>query len=191
MNEYFNEGTPYASMKKYTQTENLFEPDCIRTNSGIYVNIRNPLLDMIDINDIAHSLASNSRWGGHLDFDKKISIAQHSVLCCQMIDADYTEEIKIQALMHDSPEAYLLDMPKPIKELLPDYQLIEEKFTKIIFQKYGISYPLHPIIKSVDMKMLKIEWETLVVKSLPLQFEIWTPQKAKEEFLKMFYTIWK
>lgn len=168
--------------------ENLFEPNCIRTNSGVYVNILNPTEDMIFISDIAHSLANNSRWGGHLDFDKRISIAQHSLNCVDTLK-NQPVTVQMQALLHDATEAYLLDMPKPIKDLLPDYQLLEEKFAKLIFSKFGVEYPMHSDVKKADMHMLQYEWDTLVIKKHEPTFVIMHPAKAKQEYMRKFYEL--
>jgi hypothetical protein len=64
---------------------NIFDSpkDCIRTNSGIYMNVFEPTLDMIDINDIAHVLSNLPRFGGHLD--RFYSVAQHSVMCTMRV----------------------------------------------------------------------------------------------------------
>ena len=46
--------------------ENLYTPDCIRTYTGIYMNVFEPTLEMIHIEDIAHALSMQCRFGGHL-----------------------------------------------------------------------------------------------------------------------------
>lgn len=52
---------------------------CIRTNSGLFINVFEPTKDVISIEDIAHALASIPRFGGHLN--RHYSVAQHSVMC--------------------------------------------------------------------------------------------------------------
>lgn len=49
-------------------TENLYTTDCIRTSSGQYVNVFNPDPNTIKIEDIAHSLSMQCRFGGHLPY---------------------------------------------------------------------------------------------------------------------------
>ena len=46
--------------------ENLYTKDCIRTFTGIYMNVFNPTSEMICIEDIAHSLSLQCRFAGHL-----------------------------------------------------------------------------------------------------------------------------
>lgn len=58
-------------------TENLYTKDCIRTVSGIYVNVFEPKPEMFVIEDIAHALSFMPRFAGHLRWP--YSVAQHSL----------------------------------------------------------------------------------------------------------------
>ena len=46
--------------------ENLHTADCIRTFTGLYMNVFEPTPEMICIEDIAHGLSNMPRFGGHL-----------------------------------------------------------------------------------------------------------------------------
>jgi hypothetical protein len=118
--------------------ENLYTPHCIRTFTGIYINVFEPTPDMIDINDIAHALARISRFGGHLPIDELYSVAQHSVYCSHLV----SKERKLEALLHDGAEAYIGDLGSPIKKRLPDYKMLEDGLMKVIAKKFGFQYPI-------------------------------------------------
>src|SRR3546814_7729119 len=75
------------------------------------------------------------------------------------------DEHKFTALMHDAAEAYLEDIPKPLKNLLPDYSRIEKYLMNIIAAKFGFEYPVHPIIKEADMEAIRREWQENVLNS--------------------------
>jgi hypothetical protein len=122
--------------------------------SGITVNILNPTIEMIDLTDIVKSLSKICRFGGHLD--EFYSVAQHSVLVEHLSPL----QLKKAALIHDFSEAYLSDVIKPLKVLLePIYGPIEERWERIIFQKFGVDYDLLKEVKPYDMQAVAIEYE--------------------------------
>ena len=161
---------------------NIFDApkDCIRTNTGLYVNVFEPTSEMICIEDIAHALASMPRFGGHLN--KRYSVAQHSVNCCK---AALSLEDKKAALMHDASEAYMLDIPTPIKAKLPDYKKYEANLMSFIAKHFGFEFPLSEEVHSIDREMLLIEWENLVVNEND-EFECWDHETAKARFIEQF-----
>lgn len=171
--------------------ENLFTPDCIRTYTGLYMNVFDPTPEMICIEDIAHSLAFQCRFGGHLP--EFYSVAQHSVYVCDIVEANPGEDsVRLQALLHDASEAYLLDIPSPIKHKLDDYRKIEQRLMVAIADKFGFPYPLHQSVKDADKDLLRIEWDVLMLR-LRTTHEIipWLSAVAEFEFLKTFNTFKK
>lgn len=161
--------------------ENLYTPDCIRTVTGKYVNVFDPTPDMICIEDIAHALSQQPRFGGHLPVF--FSVAQHSVGC--MLNAQPDE--RLGALMHDASEAYLMDIPSPIKKRLANYDEIENELMAVIAEKFGFAWPLPETIKKIDRRELEWEWHTIMLGGCSICS--WWPAKAKYQFLKAFRSI--
>lgn len=159
----------------------------IRTNSGLYVNVFDTDPDTILIEDIAHALSMIPRFGGHLS--RFYSVAQHSVLCFKL-SISHGIEYGLSALLHDASEAYLLDMPTPIKNGLPDYKETEYKLMEVIAKKFGFEFPLNSVIKTVDAEALEIEWENLVIND-NYEFNCLSHTDAKIEFIEMFKLIQK
>ena len=56
-------------------------------------------------------------------------------------------------LMHDAAEAFVHDISKPLKVLLPGYSEIEKRIERVIFERYGVPNPLPPSIKELDIRM--------------------------------------
>lgn len=169
-----------------TQTEeNLYTPNCIRTVSGIYINVFEPTESMIAIEDIAHALTYQCRFGGHLP--KFYSVAQHSLNCSYLIDEP---ELKLAALLHDASEAYLLDIPKPIKSGLTNYKEIEDGLMKVIANKFGFEYPVHKKVKEADEIMLELEWNCLMLKKETFRFDTKNEWDTRNDFIRMshYYT---
>lgn len=160
--------------------DNLYQGNHIRTFSGIYINVFDPTPDMISIEDIAHSLSHQCRFAGHLPFF--YSVAQHSFYCSELVPP----EDALQALMHDASEAYLMDIPKPIKNRLPDYQKIEDELMKVIAKKFNFPYPLTKKVKLADEIMLEKEWDQLMLGNNFLEIECWDSNKAKIKFIEKF-----
>lgn len=173
-------------MKKNNSTNIDGAPEgSIRTSSGTFVNVFDTDPDTIKVEDIAHALSRLPRFGGHLN--RHYSVAQHSVLCARMAKS---KKDKKKALLHDASEAYLLDMPTPIKARMGEYKAYEDKLMTVIFKKYNLEWPLNTNIKRIDRKMLLIEWDNLAVNDNK-EFECWKPNKAKKEFLKLYNELFK
>lgn len=166
-------------------TENLFTTDSIRTHSGIYFNVFEPTIEMIDIHDIAHALSNLCRFGGHTPFF--YSVAQHSIEVAKLVPPS----LKMQALLHDAAEAYLLDIPSPIKKRLVGYDELEDNIMKLIAKKFKFQYPLDPIIKEADKNRLQWEWDNVVLYKPQLldDSQYYNAQEDKDNFIKTFKDI--
>lgn len=160
-----------------TAKENLYTPDCIRTVTGKYVNVFDPKPEMFCIEDIAHALSMQCRFGGHLP--KFYSVAQHSILTSLLCPDD-----ELSALMHDSSEAYLLDIPRPIKLKLGNYKEIEHGLMTVLSDVFKFQYPLPDSVKRADEIMLNREWNEIMLASE--YTEPMSKRTAKSRFLEMY-----
>lgn len=154
--------------------------DCIRTFTGKYVNVFNPKPNMFCIEDIAHALSKEQRFGNQLR--KKYSVAQHSIICAELAPP----ENKFTALMHDVSEAYLRDLPKPIKIKVPQYEKIEDNLMKSLAEKFGFQYPLPQRVVEIDDFMLKREWNGLMLENEPFSWVLLNEPIANKKFLQLF-----
>lgn len=137
----------------------------MRTRSGIWVNLINPTVDMVHLIDISHALSHLCRFTGHTS--SLISVALHSKAVAQRVP----DEHKFAALLHDATEAYLGDMAWPLKQLLPDYQKLEEKWHHVIAEKFNFQYPFHESIKEADAKVLFKEWDAFLVGNMRVPYD--------------------
>jgi len=162
----------------------------ILTMSGKLISLYNPQVDKICIEDIAHGLGNLCRFGGQVS--KFYSVAEHSVHCCRIAP----DHLKLVALMHDATEAYLIDLPRPIKVQLAQYRDFEDKLAVAIFERFGLDIDLLAEIKSVDNHMLTVEafhlmrqdgefnWPECQDKKMYLP--CWNPEFAKSVFMDAF-----
>lgn len=158
-------------------------PRAILVRSGVLFDVFAPKEEDIDINDIAHALSNLCRYGGHSP--KFYSVAQHSVLC-SLKGKNLQEQLEL--LMHDASEAYLIDLPKPIKMQIPQYIEIEDNLLAIIFKKFNLTFPLTDRVHKVDYELLEYEYERFHVNQ-KLEFTYWSPEEAKAKFLARYYEL--
>lgn len=171
----------------------------IETYTGKKFWFDNPTVDMIDIVDIAHSLAMQCRYSGHCL--KFYSVAEHSCILHDYYLAfkGFTQdsnERALELLLHDASEAYLTDVPRPIKPYIPEYVTMEKKIEKAIAQKFGTQYPHAPEVKELDTRILLDEKTQNMPESindwniqfppLDVQLRFWNPTRAESEFLGRF-----
>lgn len=141
--------------------------------------------ETISIMDIAHALSMVPRWGGHIP--RFYSVAEHSMRVAELVP----DQHQLAALLHDASEAYLGDLCKPFKNLMPDYQRIEDKLMQVIATKYGFEYPLHKDVKVADHIILLKEWDWFKTDNGE-EYPMWhplTPEQAKKGFLTMYRRI--
>src|SRR6266540_3927135 len=108
--------------------------------------------EKIDIRDIAHALSMQCRFGGHCAWH--YSIAQHSLYVARRFD---NLHLRRYALLHDASEAYLVDVPRPIKNLdgMYAYRQMERLLQEKIYQKFGLGGGHMPqAVQLVDNLML-------------------------------------
>lgn len=164
----------------------------LETYSGLLFDPLCPDPDSIVIEDIAHALSLTNRWGGHTH--NPFSVAQHSVNVSRMLlKLGHPYRVQLEGLMHDAPEAYIGDLPKPLKACLPDYQAVETVVHNAIMDKFGIARTHHRYVHFMDLEAAKWEYRDLLLgERLPPPMgprslmSCWVPEAAEREFLVTF-----
>lgn len=171
--------------------------DWMQTFTGEQFWPVDPLPEEICIEDIAHSLSLQCRFGGHcLRF---YSVAEHSVLVSRALP----EPFKLWGLMHDAAEAYVLDVVRPLKPYLPGYREIEARVMNAICRRFGLSPVMPPEVKLADNRILLAERDQNMLPTshvwglaqatagagvgpLEVTLQFWTPDSAEVAFLNAF-----
>lgn len=167
----------------------------IITRSGCYFDFLDPKPETIHIEDIAWALAFTCRFGGQsLHY---YSVAQHSVLVADAVPFP----LRLAALMHDAAEAYVGDVVGPLKQLLPDYKVVEKRVEAAIAARFDLPTEMHPDIKHADLRLLRTEQRDLTSGHAdswngldtypPLKQRIvpMTPDEAATAFLRKYETL--
>lgn len=121
----------------------------------------------VDILDIAHALSRVSRYGGHLEMS--YTVAMHSIGCFMLAEGlGLSKIVQLYSLVHDFSEGYVIDLPKPLKNMLPQYVEIEDRVMETIIDKLNlppITEEEWELVKKIDNTMLYLEFEHLAKRS--------------------------
>jgi hypothetical protein len=112
----------------------------VETFSGKYVNLADPDPATIDLNDIAHALSNVCRFGGHCR--RFYSVAEHAVFVSKRLERKgFNVAMQLAGLHHDDAEAYLGDIPRPLKPLLGKaYEVMSDKMDAAIVEALGLPF---------------------------------------------------
>lgn len=119
--------------------------------SEALLNLFDPDPADIHLEDIAHSLARQCRYNGHVS--GFISVADHCIdVASRLQDAGYPDRVQAQGLLHDAAEAYVGDMVAPLKHLpgMEFYRRVDNKVEEAIAVRFGLPYPWDPAVKQAD-----------------------------------------
>ena len=191
----------------------------IEAISGRFLDLENPQVGQISVEDIVWGLCRMPRYAGHTIGDSIYSVGQHSLLVAEnvvnllrkedpetraeeyahqnelmnsldkflandvlresvMSKVVFCQESKSKTLMnsivnhaliHDASEAYLMDLPAPIKNLpgiKEAYAALEEKVMAVIAEYFGLQWPMPDFYGKI------IHWSDLYVRAVEAEFLI-------------------
>lgn len=159
-----------------------------------YLDVR---IEDIDIQDIASGLANECRFNGQID--NFYSVAQHSVYASYLVAPEYA----LEALLYDASKAYIKDLPRPLKAILTEYQMIECDIDLAIRKKFGLPETMSDAVHFADLMMLATEKRDLeidtgsnwlMLEGIPTSDFVvspLTPPQAKALFLRRFNELYK
>jgi len=165
--------------------------DWMQTYTGVEFYPVDPRPEDIALADVAGALSKICRYGGHSI--RFYSVAEHSVLMARAAPPEH----KLTALLHDASEAYLADIPRPVKPFLNNYKELEDRLMRVIAARFGIDWPLPAEVKRLDNAILHDEaiqamtraprpWG-LIEPPLNIKINFWSPTEASYQFTKAFF----
>ena len=125
-----------------------------RTHTGKHVHPLSPSPSEISIFDVAHALSQICRFVGHTT--AFYSVAQHCVLVSEHVPQDDA----LWALLHDASEAYLCDLPAPIKRdpEMNIYRIAEDRLMLAVCERYSLPPEMPRTVKVADKVLLATEF---------------------------------
>lgn len=107
---------------------------------------------------IARGLSHMPRFSGQID--APWNVALHSMLVEEIVALVSTKpRERLMALLHDASEAYISDVPTPLKKLCPAYYEAENHIMDCVVKKYGVAdlWPLNDLLQRADKLALYVE----------------------------------
>ena len=159
----------------------------LATSSGRLVDPEALQVSDLCIEDIAHSLSLQCRFGGHTS--EFYSVAQHCVEVSNRVPPKHA----LWGLLHDASEAYLIDLPRPVKRLFPKYKTYEQNVLRLVAKRFGLKVNIPKAVKEVDEQM--VVWEASKLLKVPMKSKLnplkeplvpQSPWQAERSFLKRF-----
>lgn len=167
--------------------------DWIQTFTGRAFHPCRPDPAEVVIDDIAHALANQCRFTGHTK--RHYSVAQHSVLIALVLPKD----LALEGLLHDASEAYLVDLPAPLKVsgMFEAYKHFERRAMWTIRKAFRLRLDEPGDVKLADKRMLSTEFmyvmgpgpgshryaHTKIPPYEDLPIVPWEPERAEAMFL--------
>jgi len=178
----------------------------MQTVSGLTIYPDDPKgsINAISLYDIAHALSGTNRFGGHTT--SFYSVASHSIWCCKTaLDTYGNLNLALYLLMHDAAEAYLGDMPTPIKDILPSFSELEDKWLSVIHKILEVPWlcikemeQAHYIdnlallteacVLQTNQTWISEEKEN-EIEMLKPTIEFLTPEESTLEFIELYHTL--
>lgn len=173
----------------------------IKVSAGHYVDLANPDPSTIEIKSIAAALSKICRFGGHCP--QFYSVAEHVVHATALACSEgYAGDALIAVLLHDAAEAYLGDMVKPLKVMMPEYVQAESRIEEAIELVFKVDFRYwQDVIKRFDRAMLKVEKVTMwpddrekwagfsEIEDREVSLMFWEPRVAEMQFMAMARTL--
>jgi 5'-deoxynucleotidase YfbR-like HD superfamily hydrolase len=134
----------------------------LETVSGRKVDVSDPDPSSIVIEDIAWALSRLPRFSGHSIPYIPYSVAQHCVQVAQDL-APHGPQIQLYGLLHDAAEAYINDLPSPVKHIPEIHAVIkklEDSLMTAIYTALDIEPPTdeeEQIVKISDKTQQAVE----------------------------------
>lgn len=119
--------------------------------SGKFYSYTNPEQNDYTIEDVALSLSHICRFGGQLP--QFYSVAQHAVYVSYAVPPEFA----LAGLLHDNVEAFMGDIPTPLKRMLPDYKAMEKLHEEVMCKKFGIPFPMPKEVHKADIEVFAAE----------------------------------
>lgn len=108
------------------------------------------------IQDIAHGLSNICRFSGQAS--RFYSVGHHCLVLSSLFG---DPKLRLAALLHDASEAYMGDVPTPVKVQIPEYSRMEYVILSQVAKRNLLPWPFPDIIWKKDSELGCVEAQNL------------------------------
>jgi uncharacterized protein len=144
---------------------------------GAEIDLHNPNVDEVTIEDIAHHLSRMCRWNGTPEHF--FSVAEHCVRAAEMAPKEH----RLMILLHDCEEAVLGDNITPLKKMIPELVVLGDQIRELLLNKFNVPYYEEETVKLYDRAQLLWELEHIINST---QYKGLSPVDSKILFLMKY-----
>lgn len=133
-----------------------------------------------DYEDIGQALSKLCRFNGHTS--QFYSVAQHCILVSEIMERYVPTGNPIEGFLHDAHEAYISDVPAPLKSQLPGWKVFESRLEALFWN--WVDPRIRPLAtgtkqcKFADMVAMVVE-ASLFIKDAPFDHPDYAPFLAQ------------
>lgn len=110
---------------------------------------------------VSWALARIHRFNG---YGGPYSVAQHCVLCEDLLPAGASKELRALTLLHDATEAVMGDLPKPWKAIIPEFAQLEARIYTDLLNENPVVCHLCGAARQPDLQKQVGEVDALAMK---------------------------
>jgi hypothetical protein len=151
-------------MELSTSDDGAESDAAIGTRSGQEVRPFDPRPQDVTLPDIAHATANVCRASGQSDVF--YSVGLHSLYVSEDLERrGESPHTQLYGLLHDASEAYVADVPGPLKRHLPNYRRAEERVQSAVWSAFDLPDPPEAAwsaVKSADDRLQRYELPELM-----------------------------
>lgn len=182
-----------------TGTESPVE---VITKSGRRLDLHDPRAVDVGRPDVIAGLTGTCRFAAQTEVF--YSVAQHAIMVADLVECwldpwqlELPEEARsavlLAALHHDSHEAFMSDLPAPVKRLLPGYEDIARKLDRAVHEAVGLALDLErtgagTLIDRGDMAARCVEAEAIIPRAS--EFILEHAGRPDPEDLELARSLW-
>jgi hypothetical protein len=167
-------------------------------------------VDDIVIDDIAHALAMQVRYNGHVC--RQYTVGEHCIRVSDALFRDYGDpQLALHGLLHDAGEAYTGDFTRPVKNSMREVGEVlhaaEDRNEKVIMAAFRVNPVGDEIVKDYDRRIIVDEKAALFGPGKPWDWDLepldvpirgfepghhifnWHWSRVKNEYLDRYHSL--